>query len=812
LNFLRTFFRFQFSRALVCLTLLLLLHSSCGKYLNNHLGNKKLLVSQSTTFTPSPASKKYVGDISAQVGSLLKPALNSKFLYVPLSRLIYTSYPTSCDSILSVEKKYRLRKLIQCKMGQAPVLYDSSVMAKNISNIQNYLVSQGFFDTRVTSKVKESRKTVAVEYYVDLRLAYHIDSFFTESPDSNLLAEVNKELKTNTLLTPKSVLTIDRLNAEKNRITNYLKANGYYRFNQSYIDYQIDTFAKNNHKGLLPPKNNKANVHLIINLPPENTSHAKYLVDSIFINTDFNPSVDLFNIVYDTFKYDNLYLLKKKGKEFSFRPKALSQQIRIRPNTLFSQPNTHSSLVSLRSLSAIRNSYIAYVLDSTSQKLKAKITITNADKMQVGADFDITGNASSNALNNGLGIGGRVNWSHNNIFKGGEILSLTGRYGFEFNSNLKPSVDLGLDLGLTFPRYIGLNFMKKLFRMNNPTSKVAIKYDYYNNTNQKILTTSYSTYMAYDWSRKNTSFQFKPIEISYINSVFDSISENTFRLQLQYKPFYSVSLFNLFIRHKFPTQNPNVSWLALSNFETSGFLLYAIDQLSSTDLALKINGSLVNYSRYVKFDFDLRHSIKLGKKSSWNSHFFLGFALPFSSDLYLPYIKKFSNGGPNSLRGWTLRSLELTNGFLPILSTYYEGDLSGQMKFEVSTELRFPILYYLEGAVFVDAGNVWNITTANSSEETHWKLTDFWKQFCVSPGLGFRFNLSYFLIRLDMGIPFMKPYKYEITPAANKPEPNVLGGFYSSEYDVRIVNAPDFLPLNQWLQNITYNFAVGYPF
>lgn len=789
--FLRTFFRFQFIRALVYFTMLLLVHSSCGKYLNNHLGNKKLLVSQSTHFTPSAASKKYVEDLNAQVGSLLKPALNSKFLYVPLSRLIYTSYPTSCDSIQFAKKKYRLRKLIQCKMGQAPVLYDSLVMAKNVSSIQNYLVGQGFFDAQVTSKVKELRKTVAVEYHVDLRLAYHIDSFFTESPDSSLLAEVNKDLKNNTFLAPKMVLTIDRLNAERNRITNYLKANGYYRFNQSYIDYQIDTFAKNNHKGLLPPKNNKANVHLVINLPPENTSHAKYLVDSIFINTDFNPSIDLFNIVYDTFKYDNLYLLKKKGTEFSFRPKALSQQIEIRPNTLFSQPNTHNSLVALRNLSAIRNSYIAYVLDSTNQKLKAKITITNADKMRVGADFDVTGNSSSNALNNGLGIGGRVNWSHNNIFKGGEILSLTGRYGFQFNSNLKPSVDLGLDLGLTFPRYIGFNFMKNLFRMNNPTSKVAIKYDYYNNTNQKILTTSYSTYMAYDWSRKNTSFQFKPIEISYINSIFDSISATTFRLQLQYKPFYSISLFNLFIRHKFPTQNPNVSWSALSNFETSGLLLYAIDQLSSNDLALKINDTLVNYSRYVKLDFDLRHSIKLGKKSSWNSHFFLGFALPFGNENYLPYIKKLSNGGPNSLRGWTLRSLELTNGYLLVDLSEYEGDLSGQMKIEVSTELRFPILYYLEGAVFVDAGNVWNVTTANSSEQTHWKLTDFWKQFCVSPGLGFRFNLNYFLIRFDMGIPFIKPYKIIV--------PDIL-------------NTPDFLPLNQWLQNITYNFAVGYPF
>ena len=811
MNFLRTFYMSQFNTTLVSLTLLLLFHSSCGKYLNNHLGNKKLLISQTTHFKTPLASKKYVEDLKGQVGYLLKPALNSKFLYLPLSRLIYTSYPTSCDSIQSIKKKYRLRKLIQCKMGQAPVLYDSSVMAKNISSIQNYLVGQGFFNARVTSKIKDSKKTIAIEYYVDLQLAYHIDSFFTESTDSNLLAEVNKNLKNNTLITPQSVLTIDRLNAEKNRITSYLKANGYYRFNQSYLDYQLDTFFKNDHQGLLPPKNNKANVHLIINTPPESSSHVKYLVDSIFINTDFNPTIDLFNIVYDTFKYNNLYFLKKKGTEFSFRPKSLNQHIRIKPNDFFSQPNTHNSLVLLRNLGAIRNSYIGYVLDSTTQKLKAKITISNADKMRIGADFDLTGNSSSNALNDGLGLGGRLSWSHNNIFKGGEILSLIGRYGFQFNSNLKPSVDLGLDLGLTFPRYIGFNFMKKLFNMNDPTSKVAIKYDYYNNTNQKILTTSYSTYMAYDWSRKNTSFQFKPIEISYINSVFDSISVNTFRLQLQYQPFYSINFFNLFIKHKFPSKKPNVSWLASFNFETSGLLLYTIGQMSGADLALRINDSLVNYSRYIKTDFDLRHSVKLGKKSSWNSHFLLGLALPFSKDKHLPYIKKLSNGGPNSLRGWTLRSLNLSNGVLPIITSTQESDLSGQMRFEVSTELRFPILYYLEGAIFVDAGNVWNLT-ANSSEKTLWKLKDFWKQFCVSPGVGFRFNMDYFLIRFDLGIPFMKPYKYTLTPAADTNSNNLIGAVYLSNYLVTIESEPDFLPLNQWLQNITYNFAVGYPF
>ena len=143
----------------------------------------------------------------------------------------------------------------------------------------------------------------------------------------------------------------------------------------------------------------------------------------------------------------------------------------------------------------------------------------------------------------------------------------------------------------------------------------------------------------------------------------------------------------------------------------------------------------------------------------------------------------FFSGGANSLRGWQARTVG--PGSMPVDSTFSIPNQSGDVKLEVNLEYRFPVFWKVEGALFADAGNIWTLPKRNAPDtKGTFRFKNFMNSVAMDAGLGIRLNLSFVVLRLDLGMIMRDPVR-------NK-----------------------WIPANEWLKrnNYSFQFGVGYPF
>jgi outer membrane protein assembly factor BamA len=198
----------------------------------------------------------------------------------------------------------------------------------------------------------------------------------------------------------------------------------------------------------------------------------------------------------------------------------------------------------------------------------------------------------------------------------------------------------------------------------------------------------------------------------------------------------------------------------------------------------------VPFAQYIKLEGDARFYRKLGLYSTWANRIIVGIGVPYGNSVQIPFIKQFFVGGNNSLRGFRSRSVGPgtyrytgSGNFLP--------DETGDIKLEFNTELRMRISGPLYGAIFIDAGNVWLMNDSSYTHKPGGKFTGkFLNQLAVDAGFGFRFDITLFVIRFDIGFPLRKPWEQN---------PWVINQLQLNKKEFR-------------RENIIYNLGIGYPF
>lgn len=209
------------------------------------------------------------------------------------------------------------------------------------------------------------------------------------------------------------------------------------------------------------------------------------------------------------------------------------------------------------------------------------------------------------------------------------------------------------------------------------------------------------------------------------------------------------------------------------NFELAGNALSMFGSEPDGDFVKSVLGLV--YTQYVKGDIDLSYSYKLGPEGeAFVGRVFAGIGVPYGNSQTLPFVKQYSSGGAYSVRAFQIRGMG-PGVYDPVNEDNLYFDRSGDIRLEGNLEYRFPIYSYLKGALFLDAGNIWNL----SDNLVGGKFTsDFTKQFGVGTGLGLRVDVQGFVIRFDFAAPLKRP---------------VAG--WSADFD-----------------NPVFNFAIGYPF
>jgi outer membrane protein assembly factor BamA len=431
--------------------------------------------------------------------------------------------------------------------------------------------------------------------------------------------------------------------------------------------------------------------------------------------------------------------------------------------------------------------------------LDCRMQLSPLPRQNFSADIEGT-NSSGN-----LGVAGNLNYQHRNVFGGAEVFDLQLKGArekqqalIENNSLDFNTREFGLESSLTIPKFLSVIRWKRFFGFQIPETKFTMGFNYQNRPDYTRTITNLK--FGYNW--KTTNFEYHTLSLIDLNYV------NLYRLT----PAFINSIKDLYIKSSFTDHlifASNYSWMYNTqninkredykfykfNIESAGNLLslYSrlIDKNQTTELDTVTNlvssyYQILNtrFAQYVKADFEYRYGHIVNKFSSWVGRAFVGVGVPYGNLGVLPFEKKYFTGGANGIRAWQVRSLGPGSYKAPI-DTY--PNQSSDIKLEASLEYRFKLFWRMEGALFTDAGNIWAINYKDNREGAVFKINEFYKQIAIGSGFGVRFDFTYFLFRLDLGMKMRDPSLAE---------------------GKRIV--PGNYPITG--EHFNLSFAIGYPF
>jgi outer membrane protein assembly factor BamA len=371
-------------------------------------------------------------------------------------------------------------------------------------------------------------------------------------------------------------------------------------------------------------------------------------------------------------------------------------------------------------------------------------------------------------------------------------LSVNANYGVEVQYSGRfqgfNTMRYGAEANLVFPR-----FLVPFFNFNTrggymPRTKASISYDILNRT-KLFSMNSFSFNFGYNWKENaRKEHELIPFNITYVNPVnvtdeyLDAAKQNSTLLRAVEKQFILGSTYSFTFNNVLGTQPAN------------GFYFNGVVDLSGNIAGLLTNANVKKrdtvkiwnapFSQYTKLDLDFRFYRRIGQKSVWANRLITGIGVPYGNSSVLPYIKQFFSGGNNSIRAFRSRSVG-PGTFLDTSNVNFY-DQSGDIKLELNTEFRFPISGVLNGALFVDAGNIWLLN--EDSLKPGGKFTGkFLNQLAVGAGVGLRFDFNFLVLRLDLATPLRKPWESDPRWA---------------DYKARVGRR----------DNLVFNIAIGYPF
>lgn len=720
---------------------------------------------------------------SSEMYSYVRQKPNSKwFSLVKLPMYIYCS--SGKDSTKWINKILR-------KMGDAPRIYDARVAEETRMQILGAVQNKGYLGAQVSFEEKIKKNKLDTYYRISSGKPYIISSI-----DYNVEDYVIRDLLMNDSihsgLKVGERFDVNQLEEERNKITQFLLNRGYYRFNKDYITFQADTV------------NGTYRIDLTMNIglnnmpnSSETSLHRQYSIRNVnyLMDVDYSPNN---GVNLDTMSYGGINILY--DKKLFLRPGVIDSHNRIVSGKLYSNRDVMSTYSSLSRLGILKYSNIRFVehLENDSAYLDAFVSLSkNKNKM---LSFQVEGTNSAGDL----GAAASVTYTHRNLFKGSETFTIKVRGAYEAVTGLEGYAnnnytEYGVESSLDFPEFmfpfLTSDFKKKV----NAKSEVSIKYNW--QIRPEFERTLASAAWSYRWnSGRRANHRLDVLDINYIYMPYRS---NTFIEYLNYmdevNPLLRYSYEDLFIVRLGYTYTYNSAGVTTQqtakkssysirfNIEESGNLIYGFSKLihkkPSDGESFRMGN--ISFAQYVKTDFDFAKNIMIDDRNSLVFHIATGVAIPYGNSKSLPFEKLYFSGGANSVRGWSVRSLgpgryHGNSGSLDYVNH------TGDIKLDLNVEYRTHLFWKLNGAAFIDAGNVWTLKSRYSDDTGQFAFNRFYKEIAVSYGLGVRFDLDFLILRFDGGMKAINPME--------------------SGADRFPVIKPDFS------RDFAFHFAVGYPF
>lgn len=653
----------------------------------------------------------------------------------------------------------RFNRMLQ-RIGEAPVVYDTALTNYSRESLKAALQGKGYLHARVQADTVRKGKKVNLYYHMEPGVRSYIRSLHYEFDNDTLRRLVLADTLAS-LLYRGAPLDVSLLQAERNRIITTLRNKGYYRLNKEYISFRADTVALDNGAALT-----------LCFQRPHGVNHPKdystYRMRRVTLHEDHDyndPSTDSVDYRGLTYRFhDRTKVIKR----------VYNSKVYIRPDSLFRAVDTDNTYGALNGLSALSYSSIHYTEPDTADALlDCDIRVKTNAPHSVSAELEGTNTSGD------LGAAMVFTYNNRNLFHGSENLSvkLRGAYeaitGLEGYSN-ENYVEYSAEVNLRFPTFMSPGLTAASRQYLNAASELSFMYDSQNRPefHRRVVTGNW----GYQWNHKQRPNLRHRIDLIGLNYVFMPKISETFRneylegddpryamLRSSYENMLIMKTGYSFTYNSLRSTAPaglyqTNGYQIRFSAETAGNLLNAISHLTHAkkDKNGQYNVFNIAYSQYAKFDFDFAKSFLLNDRNSLAVHTAFGIAIPYGNSSVVPYEKRYFSGGANSVRGWSARELG------PGSYVCKDGKINfinqmGNMKLDLSMELRTQLFSKFHGALFIDAGNVWNTRDYPDQPGGLFRFSTFYKQIAVAYGLGLRLNLGYFVLRLDGGMKAINP-------------------------------------------------------
>lgn len=662
-------------------------------------------------------------------------------------------------------------------IGEAPVLLDSQLTKQTRLQLSRYLFSKGYFNNKVTDSVTLSKngKRANLTYRLYTNLPYFLNKVSYKVEDETLEPMLLSDT-VHSHLKKDERYDLEKIQEEQRRITQFLLNRGYYFFENAYVDFQVDS-NYNDHtvsvqvrvkKFMIPPVSGKDSVTY--------RNHIRYKVGSIYIVPEAVIGNARFAKFTDTLptRYEGTQFLLTKPMDY--KQFVIVDNIEFRRGRYFSKDTAELTYKQLLGLGIFRNVTIQF-LQSQNQADELECYIICAPVLRQALTAETEGtNTSGN-----FGISGSLVYQNRNLFRGGEVLEfkVEGSVLAQKSLNTVDSVSasgkdqnrlfntfqFGPEVTFSIPRayfpFSVLPFTKEM--MPRTYLKTSLSFQSSLDYDRNIINVSYG--FNYRSHKKLLRHDIIPIEVNAVKAVLtDSYEE-------ELKSYNDAFLLNSFQDHltilmkyiltytskESIIAGRKTAYFARFNLQSAGNLLRQLFVLSGqepdTAGSYRIGG--IPFAQFLKGDVDFRIYVPIHERSRMVYRIAGGVGVPFKNLTVLPYEQGFFSGGPNSVRAWRARTLG-PGGYDPSNSTL-RYDKIGDILIEANMEYRFHIIKSFNGALFVDAGNIWRLKPDESKPNGEFLWNSFLDQIAIGAGAGLRWDMNFFVLRLDFAIPLKDP-------------------------------------------------------
>ena len=658
------------------------------------------------------------------------------------------------------KEKPKLFSLFRNPFSRKPVIYDTLQARLSCQDLMTAMQNEGYMNAGVSLYTETKGKKLKATYLLHPGQPFLIGKVNYDIQDEGIQQLLHLDQTDNQHIKPGMRFTVETLDNERKRIAGLLSDNGYFRFNKDFIHFTADTVMGRKDIALtLQLRKYKSNSN-----SPE-VDHTRYLIRDVLFQSNDSDRIHL-------------------------RKQVLLNATAIKAGRPYDASALQRTYNNFARLQAVKYTNIKFAEVPDTNLLDCHIQISTNKPSTISFQPEGTNTAGD------LGAAASITYTNRNLFHGSEQLSIEFRGAYEAITGLEGYQDqnyteFSVETKLVFPRFLAPFLSKSFRRRQTASSEWAVSWNFQNRP--EFHRRVFSSAWRYRWSepKHHLNYRFDLLDLNYvympwISSTFkrdylDNAENRNAILRYNYEDIF-------IMKAGFTVSYTDGVDAVRANFESAGNLLNGV----SKGFGFKTNSqgqhTLFNiaYAQYVKLDFDYTHLFQFDKRNALALHAGLGVAYPYGNSTVLPFEKRYFSGGANSVRGWSVRELgpgkfKGTDGRIDFINQ------TGDVKLDLNAEYRSSLFWKLQGALFIDAGNIWTLRNYAEQPGGQFKFTEFYKQIAASYGMGLRLNFDYFILRFDVGMKAINP-AYE----SEKEHWSIIHPKLSRDFD--------------------FHFAVGLPF